>query len=69
MDVLDSMIRDGVSRPRPVEHTVQWDNIRAWSHLYTVILDYFHVVEGCVLLIFIVLLVVSIIGSVTSSLG
>ena len=41
MDVLDSMLRDGVSLPRSVELTAQWDKILATGPLYHVTLDKF----------------------------
>ena len=65
MDVLDSMIRNGGSLTRSVGLTVQWDKILAAGPLYPVTLDDFHAVLGFGLGI--VLLVVFIIGLVTSS--
>ena len=46
MDVLGSMTRNGVSLPRSVELTAQWDKILAAGPLYPVTLDDFHAVEG-----------------------
>ena len=46
MDVLDSMIRHGVTFARSVELTVQWDKILSIGPLYPVTLDDFHAVGG-----------------------
>ena len=58
MDVLDGMIRYGVSLSRSVELTAQWDRILAAGPLYLVALDdlsalrglgigdFYHVVSG-----------------------
>ena len=46
MDVLDAMIRSGISLSRSVELTAQWDKILALGPLYPVTLDDLHVVWG-----------------------
>ena len=53
MDVLDSMIRNGVSLARSVELTVHWDKILTAGPLYPVTLDDFHAVLVLFLVIFI----------------
>ena len=46
MDVLDYMIRFGVSLSRSVEFLVQWDRIFAAGPLYPGTLEDFHAVQG-----------------------
>ena len=46
MDVLDSMIRNGVTHARSVELTAQWDKILAAGPLYPDTLDDFQSVPG-----------------------
>ena len=46
LDVLDSMIRNGVSLARSFELTVQWDRFLAAGTLYPVTLDDFRAAPG-----------------------
>ena len=46
MDVLDAMIRYGISLARSVELTAQWDRILALGPIYPVSLDDLHAVQG-----------------------
>ena len=46
MDVLDSMISNGVSLARSVELTAQWDKILSIEPMHPVALDDLHAVEG-----------------------
>ena len=53
MEILDAMIRCGVSLSRSLELSAQWDRILAIEPLYPVTLDDLQVVRGVVLLLFI----------------
>ena len=64
MDVLDAMIRYGLSRS--VELTAQWDRILAIGHLYPVTLDDLYVVWGVGVVSFIVLFLMFIVVLVIS---
>ena len=46
MDILEAMVRCGISFSRCVELTAQWDRILAFWPLYPVTLDDLHVVWG-----------------------
>ena len=46
MEILDAMIRCGVSLSRSLELSAQWDRILAFGPLYPVTLDDLHVVWG-----------------------
>ena len=46
MDVLDAMIRSGISLSRSVELTAQWDRILAIGPLYPVTLEHLSVIRG-----------------------
>ena len=52
LDVLDSMVRNGVSLARSVELSVQWDRILRAGPVHLVTLDDFHAVAGAGLVTF-----------------
>ena len=58
MDVLDAMIRYGVSLSRSVELTAQWDRILAAGPLYPVTLGDLSVIQIVLFVMFIVVLVI-----------
>ena len=69
MDVLDSMIRSGVSLARSVELSVEWDRILLAGPVYPVALDDFHAGGGAGIGDFIVLRVIFTTGLVILSQG
>ena len=66
MDVLDSMIRSGVSLGRSVELTIQWDGILGTGPVSPISLDDLHLPRGGGLVSSVVWLKTCVVGSLIS---